>query len=171
MKNITYWLLTGILVFNMTSSLSYSAEDWKGSPDQSQLDFGGLAGLGIVTGVAGFVLAGTVSKKIMDHGFIPDINNSVSVELQAGPIFVTGNTPIFYSGLMRWDFKKNADLGFYAIGGVGGFTSGVGFASAATIFPRFGAGMIWDVFKGPVLVRFEISHEMTALGVVVPLFY
>jgi hypothetical protein len=160
-----------ILPLLLVTTFAFAAEDWKGTVDQSQLDFGGMVGLGNMGGATGFGVVGTVSKKIINQGFVPDMNNSASVEIQIGPVFLPTHTPFFYSGLLRWDFKKDENIGFYAIGGIGGFTAGSAFGTSATIFPRFGVGVMWDVFKGPILVRGELSHELIAVGIVVPLFY
>lgn len=155
----------------LISTFAFAAEDWKGTSDPSQLDFGGMAGLGNLGGSAGFTAVGTLSKKIVAEGFIADINDSASIEIQIGPVFLQTHTPFFYSGLLRWDFKKDENIGFYAIGGIGGFTAGQVVGTGATIFPRFGVGVMWDVFKGPIVVRGELSHELITVGIVVPLFY
>src|SRR6476620_9165319 len=100
MKILLRTLIIASLLFEtllLPCSTAYSAEDWKGTPDESSFSFGGLAGLGIIDTSAGFALLGTASQKIVRHGFIPDIANSVSVEVAAGPVFMSGSTPFNFS--------------------------------------------------------------------------
>src|SRR5262245_44559897 len=86
---------------------SGSSEDWKGQPDGSEVHLGALMGLGILDFTTGFTLLGTASKKIVHHGFINEINNSVSIETELGPV-ITRSTAIFsYSLHLRWDFEMN----------------------------------------------------------------
>src|SRR4051812_17989063 len=116
MKNIAAFLL---LAFPFIVS-AHAAEDWKGDPDPAQVHFGALLGLGVIDSNAGFAVLGTASKKIVQHGFSPDINNSVSIETQLGPLFVSGGTAFAYSAHLRWDFEKDLDWTFYALGGLAG---------------------------------------------------
>ena len=142
---------------------------WKGNPEPSHFSLGGLAGLGIVDSTGGFSLIPTASTKISDHGFIGDINDSVSLEAAFGPLFSAGATVLFYSAHLRWDFQYDRNWIFYALGGVGGFNMPDSLGGKFELFPRFGVGFMYD-FHLPVLLRFELSHEVIALGINVPLF-
>src|SRR3569832_1626005 len=79
--------------------------DWKGPPSPGEATFGGVIGMGIIDNSSGFALIGTLSKKIVKNGFVPDITNSVSVEGQLGPVFLSPGTAWFYSAHLRWDFE------------------------------------------------------------------
>lgn len=147
-----------------------SSEDWKGQPDTSEVNLGAIAGLGIVDFNAGFTLLGTASKKIVHHGFIDEINDSVSIETELGPVFVSGTTIFSYSLHLRWDFQMNDKWTFYALGGLGGYIAGSGFNSNNfVLFPRFGVGGFYRV-NDLILIRGEISHEVIAAGVAIPFY-
>ena len=80
--------------------------------------------MGILDNHAGFALFPTVSKKIVHHGFIPDITNYVSIEIQGGPLFVSGGTAFIYSAHLRWDFDQDSQWALYGLGGLGGDITG-----------------------------------------------
>src|SRR5207244_3632515 len=68
-------------------------EDWKGTPETNRFEVGVLSGLGVVDSSAGFALLPTAAAKILDHGFIGDINNTAFIETEMGPLFLSGRTP------------------------------------------------------------------------------
>lgn len=139
-------------------------EDWKGPSPAPKFYFGGLAGMGVLDTAIGFSLLGTAAIRLVERGFANDINNQVFLEGQAGPVFFRGLTAFQYHVHLRWDFNKNEDWTFYAIGGLGGIL-----ATGRTVFyPHFGVGAMWHVFARFSL-RAELSHEFTGMGVVVPL--
>ncbi len=143
-------------------------EDWKGKADTHDFSAGFLTGLGIVDSKAGVSVLGTVSRKIVEPGFAPDINNGVSIELEAGPLFTSGSSTFFYSAHLRWDFRKSEDFVLYALGGLAGFTSSSALGNPFEFFPRFGVGTLWkvhDLFS----IRAEASHELVAAGLNFPL--
>lgn len=146
-----------------------SSEDWKGQPDSSEVHLGALTGLAILDFTTGFALLGTASKKIIHHGFINEINDSVSIETELGPVF-TQSTAIFsYSLHLRWDFEMNEKWTFYALGGLGGYITGSTFNNSFAMFPRFGLGTFFRV-SDLILIRGEISHELVAAGVTIPFY-
>jgi hypothetical protein len=141
-----------------------SGVDWKGRPDPNQFDFGIVAGLGLVDGSAGFVLAPSISTKILKHGFIEgELNDSVSIEGQGGPVFLTGTTAFMFSAHLRWDFQRNQDWTLFGLGGVGG----AAYSGHFEMYPRFGVGAFWN-FGQNFGFRFEISHEQIAVGMNFP---
>jgi hypothetical protein len=154
------------LALLMTASPAL-AEDWKGEPDSNELDMGGLAGLSITNGQAGFALLGTASKKIVRKGFADDINNSVSVETQLGPVFVKSDTIFNVNVHLRWDFGRDEKWIFYALGGIGGFAGGDGIGRRAEVYPRFGLGAFLNMAEN-FRWRAEVSHELIGVGITVP---
>lgn len=148
-----------------------TAESWKGPADNAEVHFGALTGLGIIDFNPGFVLLGTASKKIVKNGFVPDdITNSVSIETALGPLFVASTAVFSYSLHLRWDFEKNQNWTFYALGGAGGYIAGDSFGSNNfMLFPRFGIGTFFRV-NDLLLIRGEVSHELIAAGVAIPLY-
>ncbi len=145
------------------------AEDWKGADDGAEFHLGALTGIGVVDSSGGFAILASGAKKIIRNGFVPDINNSVLIEMELGPMFVSKGTPFFYSTHLRWDFTKDSQWIFFAIGGVAGHITGSGLGSRFLLFPRFGVGALWGVAE-TFLVRAELSHELIAAGVLFPLY-
>jgi hypothetical protein len=141
-------------------------EAWKGPADTHDFSAGFLGGLGIIDHTAGVSLLGTVSRKLVEPGFAPDINNGVSLELQFGPLIASGGTPLFYSAHLRWDFRRDTEWTLYGLGGVAGYVSSS--INVFEFFPRFGVGALWNVHELFAL-RGEISHEFVGIGVNFPL--
>lgn len=167
MKRFTGFLL--LLAFALPAlSLGAAAENWKGKPYDNMFDVGGMAGLGILDGRAGFDIRGNAAVKIMNRGFVPDINNQLFIEAQPGVLFVYSSSAFVYSLHLRWDFTFNDDWTFYALGGVGGAFTGTDLGSRSEVYPRFGIGARWNVYAN-FGFRFELSHEFTGIGIVVPL--
>ncbi len=157
---------------NSGSSPAYSrgsAEDWKGVTNPSAFGFSGLGGIGVLDDYRpGFALIGAVHERLVDRGFVPDINNSVYIEAELGPVFAAGNTAWFYSLHLRWDFTLNPDWTFYALGGVAGSDQGSGLGNHTVFYPRIGGGAVYNVAQD-FGIRFEISHELIVAGVLVRL--
>ncbi|MGK5087658.1 hypothetical protein WDW86_08880 [Bdellovibrionota bacterium FG-2] len=141
------------------------AKDWKGNPDAAIVHAGAHAGLGIVRGEPGFALMGSFSKMILPHGFIEDINDQASIETELGGVFASPFSAFVYSLHLRWDFLKDSDWTFFSFGGVGGDVVN----GSNLMFPRFGVGL-FRRFNDFLVWRAEVSHEVIAVGVSVPLY-
>lgn len=164
-----------VLLFAMISLSGTSVlanEDWKGKEEDTQIAFGGLTGMGIIDSSVGYTILGTISKKIISDGFVPDINNSVWIEGAVGPVFLSGATALSYNAHLRWDFVKDSFWTLYGLGGVGGnylsvtqnnFTVGRG-----EFFPRFGAGVFYKISPA-IRVRGEVAHNLIAVGLNIPI--
>lgn len=147
---------------------SASAEDWKGPSDPADLHLGAFLGLGVLDSSAGFLISGTASKKIVRRGFVEDINNSVSVELQPGVLFVRSSSAFVYSAHLRWDFQKDDHWTLYALGGLGGAITSSALGNRFILLPRFGVGAFYQIH--PIFaLRAELSREVIAVGAVLPL--
>lgn len=155
-------LILGLVFFG--ASMARAQEDWKGKPDQTEFSTSLLTGVGLVDSKAGLSVIGAISRKLVEPGFAPDINNGVSIELEAGPVFLSGGASIFYSTHLRWDFRKTDDWGLYALGGLGGFTENSKVGNPFEFFPRFGIGTLWRL-EDHFSLRAELSHELTAVGI------
>lgn len=151
-----------------TRASGSGAADWKGADERAEVHLGGLMGMGTIDSQAGFVVLGTASKKIIHHGFVPDIANSVSVEIQAGPLFVYSTTVFAYSAHLRWDFQKDERWTIYALGGLAGNVTGGGLGSRFILLPRFGIGSFIRLNEW-IYLRGELSREVIGVGVTVPL--
>ncbi len=145
-------------------SFAFAAEDWKGQPPSQEFTLGGLFGLGIVDSSGGASVLGSVAKKILNQGFVPDINNQVYVEAEVGPLFTSGTTVFFYSGHLRWDFQKDDLWTFYALGGLAGDVTGAKLGDHWELYPRVGVGALWNIGMN-WSVRGEVSHELIAVGI------
>jgi hypothetical protein len=163
-------LIAFALVSASATSPAHAAEDWKGKSDGSEVHLGVITGLGIIDFNPGYILLGTASKKIVKSGFAPEITNSVSIETEMGPMFVAGGALFSYSLHLRWDFEKDEKWTFYAIGGAGGYIAGSSFSSSFMLFPRVGLGTFYRV-NDLILIRGEVSHELIAAGVTIPLYF
>jgi hypothetical protein len=162
---VKFGFLVGLALVGLSfPSRHVFAEDWKTYYDRSEMTLGGLAGLAIIDSSAGFTVLGTISKKILAKGFVPDISNSVSIEAMIGPAFVSGTTAVMYSGQLRWDFEKDDVWTLYAIGGAGGNYLSVGGNSRVEFMPRFGVGAFW-CWSEFVRFRGEIAHDLIGVGV------
>jgi hypothetical protein len=149
------------------ASPSSSAEDWKGESESASFHFGGLAGLGTLDSKAGFALLGTASKKIIHRGFVSDINDSVSIEVQGGPMRIMSSWSFHYSFHLRWDFQKDAKWTLYAIGGFGGDITSQDLGDRFILLPRFGIGSFYRL-NDRMSLRSELSREQIVLGVTLP---
>src|SRR3990167_4972055 len=120
--------MTRTLFFLAALSLSSiaGAEDWKGPTNPNTFDFSALAGLGLYDSTAGFALVGAAAFKFQPEGFIDEISDEALIEAQAGPLFLSGGTAFIWSGHLRWDFNKDSDYSFYALGGIAGSATGSG---------------------------------------------
>jgi hypothetical protein len=160
-------LLTLITFISAVSGVAplhaHASDDWKGQNETSEFSIGALGGVGIVDSHVGFSLLGNVAKKIIPNGFVPDVTNSVWLEAEAGPLFAASATTFAYSIHLRWDFVKDQMWTFYALGGLAGFSEPDSLGGHFELFPRFGVGALWKMFEG-FDVRFEVSHELMAVG-------
>jgi len=161
------YLVVVLMVGQMFSLFVRAEEDWKGKPDEKEVSFGGLTGMGIVNSAVGYAVLGTISKKIVRHGFAPDINDSVSIEAEVGPVFMSVGTALAYSTHLRWDFNKDPNWTFYGLGGVGGHVISLGLLNRFQLNPRFGIGAFWKI-TALIHVRAELSHDLVALGINLP---
>jgi len=143
---------------------SGSTEYWKGNTPDTAYSFGALGGLAILSGSAGGAIIGTFSALIEEQGFVPEINNQVSFEAQAGPLFVSGDVAFFYSLHLRWDFHRDEKWAYYAIGGIAGSIEDQIGGSRWLIYPRVGLGALMKI-KDTLSLRGEVSHEIMAVGV------
>ncbi len=147
--------------FFLSFLLPVQAEEWK-NPSQS-LPFlvSFLAGLGFVGSNAGssFLLNG--SYQFLPEGFIPGIADALALEGGLG-VYAPTTTRLLYGLQLRWDFEKNADWTFYAVGGVGGARP-----FSLALAPQFGVGGFWKAWRS-AQVRFEVSSRMLGAGVSLP---
>ncbi len=142
-------------------------EPWKGSLSPGGFDFGALAGVGIIDSTAGFAFVGTAAVKLMERGFAADLSNTPLIEVQAGPLFVSGGTSFMMNAHLRWDFNKDEQWTFYGLGGVGTQVTSRSLGDRFIVYPRFGVGTLWSI-QPAIRLRAEISHELIALGVNLP---
>jgi hypothetical protein len=145
-----------------------SSADFKGNSEPSEFSIGAMPGAGILDNHVGFAILGTASKKIVHRGFVPDINDSVSIEVEMGPLFVSGSAAFQYSGHLRWDFEKDTWWTLYALGGLGGDITGASLGDRFELYPRFAMGAMWKIGQNFAL-RGELSHEFIGIGILFPM--
>lgn len=139
-------------------------QEFKGKPSPAEMTVGAMAGMGILDSTAGFQVVGSIAKKIVNRGFVPDVNNQVFIELHFGPLFVASSTAWFYSTHLRWDFKRDSEWTFYGLGGLAGHVTSNALGDRWTALPRFGIGTFWKIAP-LVTLRGELSHELIAAGI------
>lgn len=164
--NYRRWGLAGLalIAFATWAWVAHAeTEDWKGNPDLSEFTFSLMTGAGIIDSSVGLAVAGAASKKIVRQGFVPDINNTVFIEALLGPVFVAGSAQFSYSTHLRWDFIRDEEWTFYALGGLGGYFTGQSMGNQSLLYPRFGSGVFWNISEY-VTLRGELSHEFMVLG-------
>jgi hypothetical protein len=141
-----------------------SSEPFKGEASPQLMDFSAMLGLGLIDSSGAFSVIGSAARKIVDRGFVGDINNQVFAELELGPAFFKGNTAFIYSAHLRWDFERDSKLRLFAIGGLGGNATGADAGNRWTLAPRFGVGAHFQVSE-EICLRVELSHELTIAGI------
>ena len=154
--------------------MAFAQKAFKGEAPPQNFHLGAMAGIGVIDSRVGASFQGTAAVKVMNRGFVDDINNQLFVEAAFGPLLLTGSTVFQYSFHLRWDFIKDMDWSFYALGGFGGMISGTDYSplppapgrSVSYFYPRFGVGAMWGLFE-LVSLRVELSHEFIGLGAVV----
>lgn len=160
-------LSLGILMLG--SSTQARAEDWKGTPAHPMVRLSALTGLGVLDSRIGLPLAFMASGRVIEHGFIGDLNDSVSAEALIGPLWVEGRTAWNWGARLRWDFEKDANWTIYALGGVGGHITPSSLGSRFTFLPHFGIGLFYRIHS-LFDVRAEVSHDLIAAGVSFPFY-
>src|ERR1041385_5050312 len=85
------WLLACLAILPL-SARAGNDESWKGPSDKSRVRFSAMSGLALVDDFAGLGIIGAASVKILNRGFVQDINDQIWVEFEAGPLFYNGTT-------------------------------------------------------------------------------
>lgn len=179
-KNKSSWLWAGIFIALLSLVVSHQAsaatpalqqvstgEDYKSYHPDHRFTLGVSGGLGLVDTSGGFTLIGNAATQIVKSGFIPDIVNPVFLEVEFGPLFTSGTTVWMYSTHLRWDFVKDQDWTFFAIGGFGGNIVTEKIGDRVAFHPRFGVGAFYHT--GAITWRGEFSHEIITVGISFPL--
>ena len=138
-------------------------EMWKGKPPSVDYTAGISAGLAFngASNLGGtFQASGAI--KVIDRGFVPDINDQVFFEVQGGPEFFSSLTVFTGSLHLRWDFHRDEDFTLFATGGLG-----TRLATGLTqFFPHLGLGAFWRL--DVVDIRAEVSHNWLLVGASFP---
>jgi hypothetical protein len=166
MKLSSKFLLSLALALSVLSHPTANAapvEDWKGKAYDKNFQASVMSGMTIMGTAVGFGLMASFAGKILDKGFIPDISNQVFLEGTLGPTFMSAGTGWQMGAHLRWDFHKNEFWTFYSLGGFGWDIIPNGFTNLVAFHPRFGGGVLWDLFP-QISLRGEISHEFIGVG-------
>lgn len=151
----------------MGQASAVAVEDWKGPTAPHTIQLGAMSGLGLVGAQAGLALIANASKRVVERGFVPDLNDSVWFEVQAGWIlFIPGGNPFSYSAHLRWDFIKDDQWTLFGIGGFGGMIQPSSFGSSYWFYPRTAIGAAMSLTAhSPMQLRFELSQNWTTVGI------
>ena len=159
--NLLVGIICGVV---LSGSVALAADDYKGTPSTTEMTASFMGGFGLVDTSGGFALTGALAKKILDRGFVSDLNDPIFIEVEFGPMFTSGITAWMYSAHLRWDFVKDPAWTFFAIGGMGANTISVNSNTRFALYPRFGVGAFYTLPVGLIL-RAEVSHEQVVAGV------
>jgi hypothetical protein len=139
-----------------------TAEDWKGEFSTARFSVGATLGLGIVGGgFPAFTFLPNIATKILQPGFVSDLNDTVWIEGQVGVTVFVGGVVIPYAAHLRWDFEKDDHWTLFALGGVGGF--GVPSTASVQFHPRFGVGVFYKFIRN-VAARIEATSDFVGAG-------
>jgi hypothetical protein len=163
MNNLKFSFLIWGLVFLIAGQSFAETEEWKGKANEQEFTMGAMTGLGLYNGNAGFTLIGHLAKKIVDQGFVPEINNQVFAEVEVGPLFVLGSVAWMYGLHLRWDFIRDETWTIFALGGVGGSITSSSIDNSFRIAPRFGIGSLYAI-SDQWKIRAELSHNLILAG-------
>jgi len=161
---LSVFLLSGSSFAAETYPLNSTVEDWKGGVSEHLYDGGLTSGVGVLDRSIGFTVVGQFARKIIHDGFIPEINNQVFAEVQLGSLFVSNATALIYSAHLRWDFTKDYDWTFFALGGLSGTIAGDSLGNVWSLAPRFGVGSFYRI-DSQFSFRAELSQDLVLAGV------
>ncbi len=158
-----------LLGFLLSLSLAAKADTtsteelWKGAPYDQKISLALIQGIGFPNGSVSYAVNGYLGFKILNRGFVPDINNQVYGELIFGGLFGGGGGTQFGAQL-RWDLHKDYLWTFYGVGGLGVGVYGSAPTSTTRFFPRIGVGALWNLFEG-MSFRAEVTESLIGVGV------
>ncbi|HTL13297.1 MAG TPA: hypothetical protein VL588_12465 [Bdellovibrionota bacterium] len=176
MKNISAWAAIAGLTFCSTAFAAgpqtkatpapvASEELWKGPIPDQEIQLSALVGASISGTHGDLAMAFDVAKRVVEHGFIPDISDDVFLELGLGPdLLASPGTGILYSVHARWNFHMNEIWSLYAIAGVGGSVITTNGSNTASMHPRLSAGAFYHVAPALAL-RMEIGADFLGGGI------
>ena len=154
---------------NSNSSSTRDLDYFKGEPfPQTNSLFLGL-GLNYFNS---FGIQARYATRIVDKGFIPDINNSFYIEGGFGLTFYgTQGTQSGITGLNviatgRWDFQFIPEATFFAdlgLGFNGVSNNAASQVSGANLFPAFGVGAMFN-FTSEWAARADLSYQFFGAG-------
>lgn len=141
-------------------------EAWKGEPSASNVQLSLQGGVDGYRTNNGFAFLGGAAFKAIPNGLLDDVNEVGFFEVQLGHTFLDGGDPWPYSVHFRWDFQRNIDWTFYALGGLGGHFGDVhAFDADWAVHPRFGIGTLWSPFVENMSIRAEVAADRATAGV------
>ncbi|MCX7978684.1 MAG: hypothetical protein N2578_06730 [Bdellovibrionaceae bacterium] len=131
---------------------------------QKEFGLSVMTGLGLLSDSAGLPLIGTLSKKILHEGFVPDVSDQAHLEGAFGPMWIKGGAVWSWSVHLRWDFRKDEKWMPFAIGGMGGNFVPEKLGKRQEFFPKFGVGAFYTLGEN-LKLRGEVSHTWIGIGV------
>ncbi|MBI3541836.1 MAG: hypothetical protein HY075_00990 [Deltaproteobacteria bacterium] len=117
-------------------------------------------------------LQGRFAYRVLDKGFVPELNNSIYLEGGVGMTFYgsrggqDGVTGFSLLATVRWDFQLNDYVIFFAdlgAGYTGVSNSKQDFVKGANLWPALGVGAIVNV-TNEWAVRGDLSYQFLGVG-------
>ncbi len=162
-KGLTWAGIAALLAW-MGAQATARGADFKGEVPPGEIQAGMLLGLSMINSSGGFSLLGTVARPIVEKGWADDVADQVLLELELGPAFFSGDSGLLFSTHLRWDFHKDADWAFFALGGLFGRA---GLGGGWPLYPRFGVGALQKL-QSNLWLRGEVSAELIVVGATFP---
>jgi opacity protein-like surface antigen len=140
-----------------------SQEPWKGASPQTDGTLTVMPGMSINGTDVELAIVGAAAKRIIERGFVPDINDQVFLEVMLGPSITGDFTAWFYGVNLRWDFHYNEDWGIYGLGGLGGVIVDANVGNDTSVHPRFGVGYL-KALGSSMKFRAEAQSDFVGAG-------
>lgn len=153
-----------------SSETTISTEAFKGSPMPQNMDAAVGIGFGFFDS---FGLQSRAGYRLLEEGFIPDLNDALFVEAGLGLTMYGSQknysnvTGFHLASQIRWDFNYNQDWVIFSTLGFGyNFVSNVNRnkdMAGGGPFPTIGAGVMYNIEKN-WLARFDLSYQFLGVG-------
>jgi hypothetical protein len=158
-----------LLLSSVSGNVAFAVmEDFKGPAPTHEFVGSFMTGFGLIDTNGGVPIVGSLSKKILNEGWLSDVTDQVFFEVSIAPIFLAGTSAFMYSTHLRWDFVRNDQWTYYALGGLAGNDTGRSLGDRFAIHPRFGLGAFFRPERSAITWRAEVSHEWIIGGVAFP---
>ena len=164
--------LASIVFAAEVDSQNTSEEAWKGPANETHSYVGLLAGFGMMKNSLVMPTRVLYGYKVLNRGFVPDINNQVHLEAAMGPVFLLDSDETAWSGSVgaRWSFFYSPSVVYYALGGLKlQFINdklkktAPDWLNTISVSPSLGIGAAYEAARN-FWLRAEYGYDLFSLG-------